>query len=83
MFSMLRPEATEVAFSSRIAVPFSSTEWSSWCFISSQLVRLPPSRSLRIRTRTKLPCSRLPSSVNFKSPFFSASSGDFRPSGSQ
>src|SRR3981189_858220 len=42
---------------------------SSRCLINSQLVRLPPLRSLRMRTSTQLPCSLSPCNVNFRSPF--------------
>ena len=57
---------------------------SSRCLISSQLVRLPPLRSRFIRTSTQLPCSRSPSSLNFRFPDLSAASGDlFVPSGVQ
>src|SRR5882757_9791272 len=52
--SMDRPEATErSSFSSASAPP--AFELVSRCLISSQLVRLPPNLSPRMRTRTQLP----------------------------
>ena len=80
--AIVRPDATERS-SSEIASSLPSCANSSRCFISNQLVRLPPERSRFIRTRTQLPCSFSPSSLNFKVPFLSASSGDSSPSGVQ
>src|SRR4029077_10977922 len=80
--SIDRPEAAERSSRSNAsASPGLALE--SRCLISSQLVLLPPYRSPRIRTRTQLPVSRLPSSVNLRSPDSRASSVDFVPSGVQ
>ena len=48
---------------------------SSRCLISSQLVRLPPLRSLRIRTSTQLPCSLSPSQREFQVALLEAALG--------
>ena len=80
--SMVRPEAIEVAFSARKLSPPFSRAASSRCLISSQLVRLPPSRSCFIRTSTQEPFSRSPSSVNLMSPFLRPSA-TVMPSGAQ
>ena len=70
--SMVRPEATERSFV-RMASPSPGLAHSSRCLISSQLLRLPPSRSCFMRTSTQPPCSLSPASTNFSSPLRSAS----------
>ena len=79
----VRPDATDVSFSSRMASSLPSFETSSRCLISSQLVRLPPPplRSHFMRTSTQLPDSRSPTRVNLRSPRFRPSCGS--PSGIQ